>query len=287
MNQTVSIIIPTFNRLKKLIKAIESVKAQNYKDYEIIIIDNMSSDGTKAYIQNLKEKKIKFYQINNNGNIAKSRNLGIKKAIGKYISFLDSDDFWSKNKLNKVINKITKANLDLVYHDMNLVKKNFIFKSHALFRILEKKNVYEDLINNGPAFSTSSVLVKKTAFDQIGNFKENKELITWEDFDAWIRLSKKTNKFGFIEEKLGTINIDNGNTLKEKNKIKNIFEFKKKYLRNKRNFPYWCLVSLFTSHFKLKKYSEAKVFYKKLNLSNRKISLKLIIIFYFCCIFSM
>ena len=73
-----SIIIPTYNREKMLKNAIKSVLNQTYKNWEIIIVDNYSKDNTKKMVENFKSKKIKFYQINNNGIIAKSRNIGVK-----------------------------------------------------------------------------------------------------------------------------------------------------------------------------------------------------------------
>ena len=78
-NYFFSIIIPTFNREFKLERAIQSVLNQTYQNWEMIIVDNYSEDNTKKMVENFKNNKIKFYQINNNGVIAKSRNLGVKK----------------------------------------------------------------------------------------------------------------------------------------------------------------------------------------------------------------
>ena len=90
MNQEVffSIILPTYNREKKILKAINSVILQTFNNWELIIIDNNSNDQTKEKIYNLNNKKIFFYQINNNGVIALSRNYGISKSTGKYLCFL-------------------------------------------------------------------------------------------------------------------------------------------------------------------------------------------------------
>ena len=103
---TVSIIIPTYKRVEKLKRAIDSVLSQTFTNWEIIIIDNHSLDGTKELVDNYNNPKIKMLLIKNNGNIAKSRNLGIKKSKGKYLALLDSDDLWVPNKLQICINAL-------------------------------------------------------------------------------------------------------------------------------------------------------------------------------------
>ena len=106
----VSIIIPTYKRVEKLKRAIDSVLSQTFTNWELIIIDNHSLDGTKELVDDYNNPKIKMLLIKNNGNIAKSRNLGIKKSNGKYLALLDSDDLWVPNKLQICINALKKKN---------------------------------------------------------------------------------------------------------------------------------------------------------------------------------
>ena len=94
-----SVIIPTYNMAGFLFYSIKSVLRQNYKNFEIIVIDNCSQDNTKKVVKNFRNKKIRIFQIKNNGVIGKSRNLGIKKARGNWVAFLDADDQWFKNRL--------------------------------------------------------------------------------------------------------------------------------------------------------------------------------------------
>ena len=116
-NEDFSIILPTYNRASTFLKeAIDSVFNQDYKNWELIIIDNNSSDNTLELIKKYNSEKISIYSINNNGIIAKPRNLGIKKSKGDYIAFLDSDDYWYKNKLQKCINAIKSGNYPIVCH---------------------------------------------------------------------------------------------------------------------------------------------------------------------------
>ena len=98
-NDLISIIIPTYNRCKDLSNAITSVLNQTYKNWEIIIIDNYSTDETFKIVKQFNDNRIFYFKLNNYGNIAISRNYGINKSNGEIIAFLDSDDYWYKNKL--------------------------------------------------------------------------------------------------------------------------------------------------------------------------------------------
>ena len=109
INLNFSVVIPSYNGLFFLKKSINSVLSQTYKMFEIIVIDNNSSDGSQNYIKSLKNNKIRLISTNNFGSIGKSRNIGIENARGDWISFLDSDDYWHPDKLN-VTEKIIKEN---------------------------------------------------------------------------------------------------------------------------------------------------------------------------------
>ena len=111
-NPFFSVIIPTYNQASFLEASLRAVFQQTFKNYEIIVIDNHSSDNTTSLVKRYK-KKIIYKKINNNGIIAKSRNLGIKLAKGKWIAFLDSDDYWSKDKL-----KITGSEVNTLYFSL-------------------------------------------------------------------------------------------------------------------------------------------------------------------------
>ena len=125
----VSVIVPTFNSAKFTSKLCKSLLSQTHKKIEVVIVDNFSSDNT---IDEIKKKtdndqRFKYYQINNNGIIGKSRNYGIKKSTGEYLAFHDSDDFWYENKIQTSLNFI--KNHDFTYHYLSIEnKKKFISK---------------------------------------------------------------------------------------------------------------------------------------------------------------
>ena len=282
-----SIIIPTYNREEKLKRALNSVINQTYKEWEIIIIDNNSKDGTKKMVKGFKDTKIKLFSIKNNGIIAKSRNLGIKKSKGKYLAFLDSDDYWQLNKLSECYNFLKKnKKTKLIYHDMFVQrrKNQKLFKKISYLRKV-RKPIKEDLIINGPAFPTSSVVVEKKIFKKINFFNENKNLIAWEDYDAWLRLSQISSHFYEIKKTLGFLWIDSENTLNAKRQIKNIYSFKKKYLdKNFLKLTEWCNYSLMRSYLKEKNFDKSLKFLKNLKIEKYNLINKIKILFFYISI---
>ncbi len=94
----ISIVFPTYTRAKFLPQSINSVINQDYQNWELLIIDNNSTDDTDLVVEKYGDSRVKLYKINNEGLIGKSRNLGIKHSKGEWIAFLDSDDWWFENK---------------------------------------------------------------------------------------------------------------------------------------------------------------------------------------------
>ena len=124
MGPLVSIIIPTFNRKNELDFAISSVMSQSYRNWELIIVDNHSTDGTSELIAELDSEKVKHIKINNYGIIAASRNKGIEMAKGDYIAFLDSDDYWNSSKLEKQINFMKDNKYALVFSYVDIIQED-------------------------------------------------------------------------------------------------------------------------------------------------------------------
>ena len=113
----ISVIIPTHNRLKMLKRAISSVEKQTFKNYEIIIISDGSTDGTNDYSCSIKNDKIKFYINETSKGASGARNIGLDHAKGDYIAFLDDDDEWFVNHLELLFQKLSNSNdkVGLVY----------------------------------------------------------------------------------------------------------------------------------------------------------------------------
>jgi len=280
----VSIIVPTFNSEKYVLNLCKSIKEQTFTNFEVIIIDNNSSDKTLLKLKKIShsDKRFKYYKISNEGSIAKSRNYGIKKSIGKYIAFHDSDDFWFKNKLEVSIREICKS--DFTYHSLRTHNKNNIFDQRKLrsYSLLKNKS-FKQLMTIGNPINTSSVLCKREIFEVV-KFSEGKKFITVEDFECWINISRNNFRFKRIDKILGYYNISSQNTSVTyvKNPLKFIYIFNKhkKYLLNnnlkilsKNHFRYLMAYSLKKRELK-KKYFYYLLFSKILK-SKLKITLRL------------
>lgn len=212
----VSIVIPTYNHAKFISKALKSVIDQTYKNWEAIIIDNESVDETYKLVNGFNDPRIKYFKISNDGVIAKSRNLGIKEAKGDWIAFLDSDDWWTKDKLEVCFSKIGK-NTDLIYHAHEYVNQSKSFLKKKIIRGRQlKKPILNDLligtITKGTQISNSSVIVRKNILIKIGGLNENKTLVGSDDYDTWLRIAQITDQFLYINQKLSYYLLHDTNT---------------------------------------------------------------------------
>ncbi len=200
IKEKVSIVIPTYNHGKYIRKCIESIISQTYNNWEAIIVNNNSTDNTVDIINDFNEERISIINIDNQGIIAKSRNIGIKNSTGDYIAFLDSDDWWYSNKLEVIMSK--KGEADFIYHYLDIYNNEQKTNKKHRVRSL-KPPVFEDLMINANAISNSSVVVKKNILLKAGNLSEDVKLKAVEDYDLWLRISRVTDSFLLIPEYLG------------------------------------------------------------------------------------
>ena len=243
-NPLVSIIIPSFNNAHFLDRLIPSILSQTYSNWEVIFIDNNSKDNTIEILNSYEEPRIKIYSINNEGIIAKSRNLGIEKAKGEWIAFLDSDDWWVTNKLLVAINTALEKKADFVYHDMYLAKQyNNYFNKKGYSRGL-KPPIFRDLLIRGNGILNSSVIVKKEFLIKVGLLATQKDRITWEDYDCWLRISQQTENFFYIKKILGYYWIGGGNMTNPDRDLQNANSVTENYIKPNLTFlPSWILIS--------------------------------------------
>jgi len=221
-----SIIIPTYNRAEFFLKrAIDSVILQTNNDWELIIVDNNSTDGTRDLVLSYNNPKIQLHHIDNNGNIAKSRNLGIKISRGDYIAFLDSDDYWKSNKLEVCLDHLN------VKRDYNGLCHSEIWSSeiNSFKKIYgpEEKFDFNNLFVYGNCLSLSAVVLEREILKK-NLFREKSEINTAEDYDLWLRLSANILKLLFIKDALGYYQIhhtsESSNILKNTNAVIQVLE---------------------------------------------------------------
>ena len=209
MRPTFSIIIPCSNSINYIEKCIESIKKQTYKNYEVIIVDNSSSDGTIEKLNEINDDRFKIFNIKNNSILAKSRNLGIEKSSAEWIAFLDSDDWWTADKLEICFTYINNE-IDLLYHDLEIKynpSRSFGRKKNKSRQL--KKPVLVDLLLGGNAIGNSSVVVRKKLLDEIGGINESEKIIASEDYHTWLRIAQLTDKFFYLPYRLGYYLVHN------------------------------------------------------------------------------
>lgn len=199
----VSVVIPTYNHARYLGRALQSVLDQTYVNWEVIVIDNHSTDNTDEVMTSFADNRITYLKIHNNGVIAASRNAGIRAAKGAWIAFLDSDDWWMADKLQACFDNI-KDKVDLVYHDLKIVRDQpSFFKRRKIKTRQVKKPVLMDMLLNGNAIANSSALVRKRLLDEIGGIDEDVKMVASEDYNTWIRLAQITDGFVYLPRSLG------------------------------------------------------------------------------------
>ena len=202
-NPLVSVVIPTYNHARYLGFALQSVLNQTYTNWEAIVVDNHSTDNTDEVIKSFANPRITYLKIHNHGVIAASRNAGIRAAKGEWVAFLDSDDWWTNNKLQVSFERVDEK-VDLVYHDMEIVgDQPRAFRRKTIKSWQVKPPVLIDLLLKGNAIVNSSVLVRKRLLKQIDGFNESRAMIASEDFNAWLRIAQLSNQFLWIPHRLG------------------------------------------------------------------------------------
>jgi len=228
-NNSVDVIIPTFNHGKYLISAIKSVLNQTVKINNIWIIDDGSTDDTKSLVKELisEDPQINYHFQSNKG-LSSARNTGLKLSKSEYVAFLDADDTWSETKIAKQLEVFNKANsnLGVVYCDYEIMDHSGkVDQTHHVYKLQTnlRGNIHHDLIEaNKVSSSGSGVLVRRVCFEKAGLFDEC--LTACEDWDMWLRISKYF-AFDYVNQKLVQIrrtaqNMSNDSTLLLINKIK-------------------------------------------------------------------
>lgn len=203
----VSVIIPTYNRVKTLPAAIESVLGQTYGNVEVIVVDDGSDDGTEEYVNALTDHRIKYIRNAVNRGPAAARNLGVRQAQGKYVAFQDSDDEWHTDKLEKQMPLLldTVRGYDLVYCEFTRYygeERHDLIPSKNIPLSCKQGKMLAVLLLQ-PMISTQTIVVKRDVFLQVGGFDEH--LKTFEDYEFTLRFSRD-HHIGFVEESLVKVN---------------------------------------------------------------------------------
>ena len=184
-----SVIVPTYNRESFIVKTIQSVLSQSYSNFELIIVDDGSTDNTEKVVGRIRDERIKYHK-KENAERGAARNYGTNKAKGDYITFLDSDDLlYSKylKEANLFVKKNKSAN---VFHQLFDVRNNTDKLIHSAD--YSNNNVFKSLIKKGNFMACQGMFLR-TDFAKSNLFIEDKNLAGSEDYELWLRISATTN----------------------------------------------------------------------------------------------
>lgn len=202
--ELVSIIMPAYNASNYIQESIDSVIAQTYLNWELLIVDDGSTDATSEIIKRniLKDNRIKlFFQENSNQAIA--RNLGISKSKGELLAFLDSDDVWLSNKLKVTLENFDSEVFDLIFTESFFTSDSVICNSNPQYQTMGVGALNYQGDSGLKAFIERNqipiltVIVKKEYVIEINNFDSN--CVPAEDYDLWMRLLLNGSKFQSID----------------------------------------------------------------------------------------
>jgi|694.fasta_scaffold103867_3 glycosyltransferase involved in cell wall biosynthesis len=194
----ISIIIPTHNRCNELNKCLESILNQTYKHFEVIVVDDGSTDSTSETCQSYSLLfDLKYIYLSTcSGGPATPRNIGIQNSKFQWIAFLDSDDVWMPNKLQLVVDHINiNSSTEIIFHDFHNVP--------CFVKPMNNERLIDLLLKNGNFIINSSVVVHKKLLFEVDLLDANPKLISAEDFDLWIRVFNITNNYFYLENALG------------------------------------------------------------------------------------
>ena len=193
MMPVISVIIPIYNSEKTIRETIDSVLNQSFADFELIVINDGSSDSSLEIISNIEDDRIKVFSYPNAG-ISVSRNRGISHAQGEFIAFLDHDDLWTSDKLELQLKALQEnPQAAVAYSWVNLIDESSKFLRQGS-RLQDNKNIYGKLLLMSLFDTASNPLIRRSALIEVGGFDES--IFGPEDWDIFIRIAAR---YDFVE----------------------------------------------------------------------------------------
>ena len=219
MAATVSVVIPTHNASRYIVDALESVFSQTYQDFEIIVVDDASSDDTEEVLKSYADRVVYIKQSHAGSAVA--RNRGLLRSSGKYIAFLDADDLWLPSKLEKQVDLAEQhPEAVLVYTDFNRTESVSESLDSGLARRKEREigKEFRSMLRQN-FLHTSSVLIRRNALADAGLF--DPQLINAQDWDLWVRLAD-IGSFVFVDEILTHYRLHEAQSVKTAKYVRNV-----------------------------------------------------------------
>ena len=208
----VSIILPTYNRLTVLRPAIESVFAQSFDDWELIVIDDGSTDGTAEYIEGLNDPRARVIRVPHIGFPGALRNAAAKYATGKYLAFLDSDDLWHPSKLEQQLAHLGgEPNVRWSYTYVDWIGREGEPRDLDTRRQRQAIGgwIFQDLLNRRAWIALPAVMMERSLFAESGGFDETLQFTS--DYEYWLRISR-LSQVAVLPKALTTVRLHDDNT---------------------------------------------------------------------------
>jgi len=206
VSQLVSVVIPAFNRRRELKRALDSLAFQTSKGFEVIVCDDGSTEDLAPVVDAFRSRlEVSYIRIENSGGPARPRNTAVAMARGEWISFLDSDDWWDPDRMEKVGATLQPGH-DFVYHPLRVVTAGEVRQrreSRAVIGEALRGHALTHMALLGNPIPNSAAVVRKSLLNRIGGICEDHALVA-EDFDTWMRLAEVGARFHFISQPLGT-----------------------------------------------------------------------------------
>ena len=250
----VSIITPVFNRQEFLDECVQSILNQSFKNWELILIDDCSTDASVKMIKNYvaSDKRIKAYFFNKNVGAGVARNKGIEISTGRFIAFLDSDDYWHKEKLNKQIEFMLERNIGFSYTYSIKLDKN----DEASRVLLPPKNVnsFALLFNNYIKTPTAIYDTKRIGKIFMPNFRKR------QDWGLWFNILEKTKKAYCLSVPLAYFRTSNDSLSKNKlNLLRENFNFYRIHLNKNSVVSFFLMILFLIVHLSFRVFFERKI----------------------------
>ena len=198
-NNPVSVIIPTYNRAYCLRDSIDSVLAQTYKDFELIIVDDGSTDDTAELIASYDDPRIRYIVMEENGGQSKARNRGLQESTGELIAFHDSDDRWHADKLEKMVPLFEKSEIGFAYHKLRYdlgEGRAAILPDERIPLAQKSGHIFAQLLYDN-MIDMPALMLRRRAYETVGPLDES--LSCLEDYEYALRLSMLFQA-GFCDE---------------------------------------------------------------------------------------
>ncbi|WP_263821276.1 glycosyltransferase family 2 protein [Salinibacter sp.] len=233
----ISVVIPTFNRQDVILRAVESALGQTHKNLEVIVVDDHSQDRTREVVESVGDNRVRYVLNRRSKGAQGARNTGVEIAKGEWIAFLDSDDWWHKEKLEKQVNFIKKSEKRVSALSTGRVWKadgKTFWKSK-----LKKVDNWEPkvFLHDNPVGGFSTILIRKKKLKEVGGLDE--ALPAMQDIDLYFRISKKGDFYSIPNRlTIETIRYDGGISTNYAKKLESSKLFMEKYEKEYKS-SYW------------------------------------------------